>query len=164
VSASYSPSPSWSLRATITQFFIGLSLTDAAAGFYPSLTYSTGLVQSGLGALWYPIAGKGKLQPYFGLDLFLRLIFPDGGGIAIEPIAPFGVAPFVGLEWSRIRDLGVFLELGAAIYPVADRDFMLASAGDASGRLLFGGGGLFPGHPGWFGEFPIARFGLRLKL
>jgi hypothetical protein len=162
--ASYSPSPSWFLRASITQFLLGLSLTDSP-GHYPSLVYSTGLVQGGLGAGWYPIAGRSDLQPYLCLDAFARLIFPDGGGIAIEPIAPLGISPLVGLEWSRAGDLGVFIEVGATLYPIADRDFMLASVGtDDSGRLLFGGGSLFKGHPGWFGEFPNARCGLRFKL
>jgi len=139
-------------------------LTDSS-GAYPSLVYSTGLVQAGLGAGWYPMAGRSRLQPYLCMDAFARLILPEGGGVAIEPIAPMGISPLVGLEWSRAGDIGAFIEVGATLYPIADRDFMLASAGgDNSGRLLFGGSGLFKGHPGWFGEFPNARLGLRFKL
>jgi hypothetical protein len=160
--ASYSPSPSWLVRATITQFLFGLSFTDAAGGSYPSLVYSTGLVQAGFGAGWLPLGGKGSLQPYLGLDAFLRLIFPDGGGMGVEPVAPLGIAPFVGLEWSRTRGVGVFLELGATLYPFAAPDYMRASAMAAgSSQLLFGGS--FSDSSGWFGEFPDLRFGLRFK-
>ena len=162
--ASFSPAASWFARATITQFLFGLSLPNGG-GSYPSLIYSTGLLQSGLGMGWYPLGRKRNLQAYFALDCFARLILPDGGGIKLEPIAPIGISPIVGLEWSQAGDVGIFVETGATIYPIANPEYMFASAGgDNSGMLLFGGGSFFSGHPGWFGEFPDARFGLRFKL
>jgi hypothetical protein len=162
---SFNPSPSWYLRATLTQFAFGLSFRNAASAAYPSLLYSTSLAQPGLGIGWLPFKGNWGLKPYFGLDSFLRLAFPAGYGVFIDPLAPVGLMPIAGLEWSRSRAVAAFFEAGAIVYPFADRASMMASAGaDASGRLLFGGDGLFPGHPGWFGEFPVARFGLRFGL
>lgn len=162
---SYAPSPSWFLKATITQFAFGLSLQNGYSKSYPPLVYSTTLVEPGLGAGWYPLRGSAGFKPYLALDFFLRLAFPEWSGFFIDPVAPLGLTPIVGLEWSRLRRFGAFFEFGAIVYPVADEALMYAYLGNSNGgRLLFGGGGLFPGHPGWFGEFPFARIGLRYKL
>jgi hypothetical protein len=153
-------------RATMSQYFFGLSLQDSSGdtGISP-IVASYGLLQPGLGIGYRFSRVDAPFRLYSSLDFFLRLAFIEEEGVMIEPVAPWGCCLAVGSDWGRRPTLRLFLEMGLVLYPWADRVLMLASrSGKGMGRATMGGGGLFASQPGWFAEFPQPRIGLRMRL
>jgi hypothetical protein len=154
-------------RATLTEFVLGISLSQSDGSGSPApLCASYGLLQPGLGFGGYFEGAENPLRTYMAVDAFARVAVPEGRAIFIDPVAPLGIEPCFGIEWGRSRSMSLYFEIGGIFYPVAMPALMLASMGDGStgGRLVFGGLGWFPGHPGWFMEFPVPRLGLRFHL
>lgn len=163
--ASYSPSGRFFARASLSQFFFGLSLADSHNDSQPQLVLSYPLVQAGLGLGFYSAPQIAELRSYLSLDLFARLFFPEGRGIYLDPVAPVGAQPSVGLEWGRGPVVRLYAEIGAVFYPWAMPGLMAASLdGNSASGLIFGGKGWISGQPGWFLEVPVARIGARFRL
>jgi hypothetical protein len=152
-------------RVALTQFLAGLNL-QKYDGPPPALSLSSSysLLHSGVGFGTYFSGPERNLRFYAALDAFLRLDMPGFRTFFIDPIAPLGLAPIFGAEWGRAPSAKLFFELGGILYPYAIVDLMLASRGSSTGNLVFSGSGWFPGHPGWLGEFPLPRLGLKVYL
>jgi hypothetical protein len=152
-------------RATLTQFFAGLYLQKYdGPPPTPSILSSYSLLQAGVGFGSYFEDPDKNLRLYAVVDLFLRLDMPGLASFFVDPISPMGFSPLIGVEWGRGTNTKLFFELGGIFYPYAFPDMMLASRGSPSGSLVFYGSGWFPGHPGWFAEFPLPRLGMRIYL
>jgi len=158
------------LRAMITQYLAGLALqgeqglqiSKQPAG---SLLTSLDLLQPGLGAGYMFSQEAAKFRLYTSLDLFARLAFPEGRQAMLDPVAPLGTQLALGFDWGERPALRLYAELGVAVYPWAFPGLMMASwSGQGFPRFVGGAAGLFPGHPGWFAEFPVPRLGLRIHL
>jgi len=157
------------LRATLTQYFFGLSLQDtqnsSASTEDTSIFASYRLLQPGLGFGYLFSNPSSHFRFYSTFDLFLRIAFIEGESAMLEPVAPWGSCLALGSDWGRSQALRLFFELGLVAYPWADRVLMLASwSGKGMGRATMGGNGFIKGQPGWFAEFPQPRIGLRIRL
>ena len=152
-------------RVALTQFLAGLNL-QKYDGPPPGLSLSSSysLLHSGVGFGTYFSGPERNLRFYAALDAFLRFDMPGYRIFFIDPVAPLGLSPTFGAEWGREASAKLFFELGGVFYPYAMVDLMLASRGSSSGNLVFSGAGWFPGHPGWLGEFPLPRLGLKVYL
>ncbi len=161
----FTPDSLFFVRATLSQFALGLSLQSPNNGIVPPLTLSFPLVQAGFGFGTYFAPQMQELRTYIAMDFFARLFSPQGRGIYLDPVAPIGIQPAVGLEWGRGPVARLYLEMSAVFYPWAMPGLMAASLdGNSASDLIFGGNGWFSGHPGWFLEVPIFRMGMRFRL
>ncbi len=161
----FTPDSLFFVRATLSQFALGLSLQSPNNGIEPPLILSFPLLQAGIGLGTYFAPQIRELRTYIAMDFFARLFSPQGRGVYLDPVAPIGVQPSVGLEWGRGPDARLYVEMSAVFYPWAMPGLMAASLdGNSSSDLIFGGSGWFPGHPGWFLEVPVMRIGMRFRL
>jgi hypothetical protein len=166
ISARYELGKRFFLRATFTQYLAGLNLVNWSDPLpAPSILASIALIQPGAGVGFLVSPRASSLRLYSTFDLFARIQVPAGEPVSFDPVAPMGTALSLGFDWGRSPDLRLFFEAGIAFYPWAYPGLMLASYnGEGMQRLAFGGTGWFAGHPGWFAEFPVPRFGLRIRL
>lgn len=166
ISARYELGKRLFLRATFTQYLVGLALVNWSDPLpAPSILASIALLQPGAGIGFIVSPCASSLRFYSAFDLFARIQVPAGEPISFDSVAPMGTALSLGFDWGRSPDLRLFFEAGIAFYPWAFPGLMLASYnGEGMQRLAFGGTGWFTGHPGWFAEFPVPRFGLRIRL
>jgi hypothetical protein len=150
-------------RATVTDFFTGLSLQDYdGPPPMPSLFSSYSLLQAGFGIGLFFEDPDRKFRAYSALDAFLRFAAPPHQPIFIDPVAPLGLSPLFGAEWGLDARIKLCVELGGIFYPYALVDRMLASMGKDKGKLVAYGPGMFTDQSGWFLEFPLPRLGLRI--
>jgi hypothetical protein len=146
-------------RATLSQYFLGLSLASSSdGGGSSSILSSYGLLQPALGIGCLVSRREAALRAYASLDLFLRIAFIEGESAMLEPVAPWGANLALGADWGRSAALRIFLELGFVVYPGADSELMAASwSGEGMGRATISG-------KGFYAEFPQPRAGLRVRL
>ncbi|HTX73567.1 MAG TPA: hypothetical protein VMC79_12130 [Rectinemataceae bacterium] len=162
---SYAVSPELEARFAVSQFLVGINLQNSHDTEEPSLTQSFPMVQLGLGAVYYPTLPMKQFRSYLSLDLFARIFSPQGRELFVDPVAPWGIQPAVGMEWGRGIAGRLYFEVGGVFYPWAYPGLMAASlGGNKSSGLIFGGSGWIAGQPGWFLEVPILRMGLRFRL
>jgi hypothetical protein len=147
------------LRAGLRQYLAGLSLLDASPGFDPSFLAATPLIQPGFGGGALLGVPGSAVRGYAGAQATLRIAFPKGAGVFIDPVAPLCVEAFGGLEWKPLRRWGFFAEAYAGLYLFADTGLFAASAKrgrGASPLRIYGSG--------WVFSAPDLRFGARLYL
>jgi hypothetical protein len=162
---SFAPGSRFFTRATISQFAFGMSLQSPNNGVEAPLTLSFPLFQAGFGFGSYFEPQIRELRTYLAMDFFARLFSPQGRGIYLDPVAPIGIQPAVGLEWGRGPVARLYVEMSAVFYPWAMPGLMAASLdGNSASSLIFGGSGWFPGQSGWFLEIPLFRIGMRFRL
>ena len=64
---------------------------------------------------------------YSSFSLFTRIFYSAGNGVALEPIAPFGVQPAFGIEISPFAKFRFFVEYAPLFYLSSRPDLLLAS-------------------------------------
>jgi hypothetical protein len=147
------------VRAGLRQYLAGLSLLDGGPGFDPPLLASTPLLQPGIGGGLLLGAPGHPVRGYAGAQATLRLAFPKGAGLFIDPVAPLCVEAFGGLEWQPQRRWGCFAEAYAGLFLFADPWLFAASAEGGPGSSPLRAYGR-----GWVFSAPDLRFGARLYL
>jgi hypothetical protein len=151
-------------RATLTQFFAGLSLqNDNGSSIEPSLVSSFSLIQAGAGFGAYFEGPEKSLRFYAAADAFFRFSLPEYSSVVLDPEIPFGLFPLLGAEWGLETRTKLYLEFGGAFYPFADTSYVEAIRKNNHGGTLVADGhwGSSSG-PGWSLEFPVPRLGLRM--
>jgi hypothetical protein len=151
------------VRASMTHYEIGDSLADyRAAGSSIGRTLP---LQPGLGAGIAAFRRSSDLRPYLAVDLCGRVLYLEGLGLALDPLAPLCVLPAIGLEAGTGARLRIWVELGVAVYPWAQPARLPAALeGRWTKRLVFGSPELLAGRQGWLAELLLPRVGLRLGL
>jgi hypothetical protein len=152
------------VRLGITEFLAGLDLSGTVSGGELRLTSSYPLVIPSLGAGLAILPPVSEFRPYVALDLFARMGFLSLERPYLDPVAPGGLDVALGFDWGAGRTFRVWMEVGCAFYPWARVADFRASAGGRSSRLYFSGTSLFPGHPGWIGEFPLPKAGIKVNF
>lgn len=156
------------LRAGLSQYLFGFALhnLDSNEGSAaPSFSLSLPLLSPYLGLRASLFDPSSNFRPYAAADVFARLAILSGESLYFDPVAPVGLNLGMGFDWGIQRQLRLWMEAGAYLYPWADHLAFLASAGiNGGGRAIIGGGPLFPGHPGWAGELPVFAAGIRIGL
>lgn len=111
-----------------TSFFIGLMLRgdDDSETDNPMLV-SLSLTHLNLQAGLYLNREDSYFRYYLALGLFTRIILAKGYGLGIEPIAPFGIQPSFGMEFSRSMKKRLYLEYAPLFYLTRYPEMMRAS-------------------------------------
>lgn len=144
------------LRAGFYQFLAGLALKDEEIGYRPDFWTSDPLVQPGIGGGTLLGGAESRVRSYVGATATIRIAFPSGYGIFLDPVAPFSIGPHYGLEWRPLERWSFFMEVLANLYLFGDGRLMAASRESGGGLFLYGSS--------WYLEFPLARFGARFSL
>ncbi|MBU1079547.1 MAG: hypothetical protein KKB59_03580, partial [Spirochaetes bacterium] len=146
------------LRLGLGQFMAGLYLVDEEYGTEtPSAFSSLPLVQPGAGLGWYAMPPDSPVRPYALASASARVSVATETGLAIDPVAPWIVAAAIGAEWPIARAWSLFLEIGAAFYPLCDGALLASSRGYSGiGSPIYG--------DGWLLEAPTMRFGARVSF
>ncbi len=144
---------SLNLLYLLDQFYWGLNFSSDS-GDASSLIWSVPLIQPGLGFSWsFGKTGK-DLRPFVSLAGYIRLS-GTAGSLDMDPIAPYLVAPRLGIEWRPTAPWGFYAQFGLDWYPGCDGLLMAASDQGSSSPYSYG--------EGWYLEYPAFSIGLRLR-
>jgi hypothetical protein len=112
------------LRAGFTTYLAGLFFSGDYENTSLFVSETLNLLDLGFGS--YLNDADRHLRVYAGLGAFLRLI-TSLGYFGLEPIAPWGLQTFLGLEYSRRLKQRFYLELAPLLY-VTDRPDLLKAS------------------------------------
>jgi hypothetical protein len=102
-------------RFMIDQYFGGLLFTSRDSGSNGWPVQSLPLMTLQLGAAWDWSWPEESIQFYSGLDVGLRVMFPQYEVVAIEPLAPITIEPLVGWEYHWTAGQAIYFEGGPAL-------------------------------------------------
>jgi len=147
------------LRAGLTSYLVGLALLEEEdRGEEVSLLVSYRLAHLNASLSFYLNREDSTWRLYSGFGLFSRLLLPKGEGFTIDPIAPYGLQPFLGLERTLDPKKSLYLEYAPLFYFTEHPELFRASlppdAGDDG--YVFQGRAVF--------DFLNFRLGLRFRL
>lgn len=141
--------------------FAGFELVSYSPGIFlprdvppedrPSLLIFLPLLQPGLriGARFAP--ADSSFRPYASLGAFARFIFPDFRVFMLDPVAPVGILPALGIEYGTSRRLGVWAEVAMHWY-FGPNGYLIAASKP---------GNVFDLSDHYALEIPHIRFGVR---
>ncbi|MBN1243165.1 MAG: hypothetical protein JXA15_10735 [Spirochaetales bacterium] len=141
--------------------FAGFELVSYSPGLFlprdvppedrPSLFIFLPLIQPGIrvGARLAP--ADAAFRPYVSTGAFTRFVFPEFRLFMLDPVAPFGLSPAVGVEYGTSRKLGVWAEVAMHWY-FGPNGYLIAASGP--GNVFF-----VRDHTAI--EIPHVRFGVR---
>ena len=144
-------------RFMIDQYLGGLlfSSNETSGGGWP--VQSLPLMTLQLGGAWDWSWPEDSIRFYTGLDVGLRVMFPQYVRVDVEPIAPLSIEPLVGWEYHWTPGQAVYFEGGPTFLWVFHQAEFEASIPQNSQSLIFP----IPGTP-FYASFPIqAKVGYR---
>ena len=149
------------IRAGFTTYLVGLALAERSES---SMLVSHSLSHLNLSTGIYLNASDRLLRYYLGAGVFARLITAREWVIALEPIAPWGFEPILGVEISRHPRRRFYLEHAPRFYPTRYPGLFWLSLPPEGNRPVVP----IPWEEGMtpvlFWEFSVLRFGLRWRL
>ena len=152
------PGPDWLfVRAGFWQYLGDINLSESSEeDESPPVFVTYDLIVPLLGGGVLIGRSEGAVRAELGADFGLRMM-PAGKTGIVDPIAPFRISPYCGLEWALHSNALLFFEIGVDWYPFCDDVLMEASLGDSFKWGYFSGNGNFV-------ELPSFRFGMRWSL
>lgn len=136
----------------LTSYWPGIMLPrNVAPDEHPSIFVFLPLVQPGIRVGARLAAADSSFRPYLSATAFARFMFPDFRVFMLDPVAPLGFMPAIGLEYGTSRKLAVWVEVGDHLY-FGPNGYLIAASN--------------PGNVLWISdraalEMPHARFGVR---
>ena len=113
------------VRAGFTTFAFGVYLVEGLSGNAPLISGNPLTNFSAHAGLYVTEPGR-DLRLYGGAGAFVRLLhdFPSDGESVFgpEPTAPYGFAPFIGVEYSPWLSFRFYVEYAPLLYRTADPD------------------------------------------
>ncbi|MCX7025752.1 MAG: hypothetical protein NT080_14230 [Spirochaetes bacterium] len=153
-----------------TRFFASAGFEQFLAGFLlvedrgetatpaPPLWSGIPLVQPGIGGGMDLTPAGFPFECLVGADVFTRVFFPEWSGVALDPAATLGIRLYASAAQRLSGNALFFAQLGSIVYPIFDRDLILASKNSDSGPEF----SVLAGPV--FMEFMSFRCGLRWEL
>ena len=149
------------IRAGFTTYLVGLVLAERSES---SMLVSHSLSHLNLSTGIYLNASDRNARFYTGVGVFTRIITAREWVIALEPIAPWGFQPIVGMELSRQPRRRFYMEYAPQFYPTPDPYLFWLSMPREGGRMVLPIPWEESVTPVLFWEYGVFRFGVRWRL